>query len=1187
MTDSTSPAALSANPFVDWIMRDPETIPSVHVPDIHGVVLDQLVQITLHRLQQRNNQQQATLVYSSFPGSGKTHLLHQFISRIRDTSCPVFIPPMPHAACLEKAILDRLVIRLWHYFPEVGHRNRFEWLALELLGIADPEQQSAWRNALHNLDSCSTQQHLQDYESDLLETFSNLFTQHQVPESRSWAWALVDALTTDHAREERALAWMRGEWEPYLAGRPSTSDTALDPAQVDQRAPLRLTGLLQLYALTRPVVLILDQLENLLVHPGAMARTLQALQHILQQSPATQAVLAANVFNWESLIQNVPQSFNDRIDPRLALEGLAFSQAVALRNARAQAAGPGAMEEAQSRIPESAIRRFLQMDASGNPTALITPRAFLRWCAQRWDSRASFQTDLSAEWQKVLQQVDKEGLGFFQDAIETVLIEVLSGTQVQHKGYPAFQIGNHVVVVEDSTHWKRWEARCLRLIEIGLSPSAILLVRPGKDLTEHLRQHWYPVPGPKWRQEHALRRLLATGARLLELDCASMRQIQATARMLDLASDLETDRATLAEWLRSSGKMDPFIPPLPHPAPAAENSRSSVSPPVPASHPSPAVAVVTVSELVRQMARPDGQIALESHLPPRERGMIFHELASRLIQRLRSTESKATAAATLEALLQDDSLSLNVAPHDHQTPRIQDALRAMAHRLDQHHQEQNHQPWHEILLETEKTLVGAVGSFDGVTLVLSGRCDLLRRRSDGMLEVVDYKLSGDSSRYLAQQLQLALYARLCANLSPPILCGGCLEIYSPDLQEQFFSFEELNQQFEEDIIPAVRRLVAEERQRRPDLARLELHLNNLEHSSDGGTAPAPPPAPEFPPPPTRTGRDTLPAPSPDAAPAMARAQAAFTGFIGNEQVVQRLQTALADAILAGDPPVLATGFLLTGPGGLGKTELALRVARALGHPLVHVQGSRIRRLDDLRDLVEGALADHHLAPQEDGTDSGLPRWIYPPLVLFIDEVHELGRLADKLLGLFEPRERRAVAEDAVMLMPCATFLAATTDKFRLPRPFQTRFQELALQFYTEQEVAEILRSRQVPGDNAFRSALARAGRLNPRVTLTLAEEFARYHRVHGLPYNAHGLARMRQQWKITEDGLTERDLVLLNLLAQGPQSLRTLAQRLGVTENVVAEEIEPYLLQQGLITITHKGRQLTPQGRQRLAQTRS
>ena len=314
-------------------------------------------------------------------------------------------------------------------------------------------------------------------------------------------------------------------------------------------------------------------------------------------------------------------------------------------------------------------------------------------------------------------------------------------------------------------------------------------------------------------------------------------------------------------------------------------------------------------------------------------------------------------------------------------------------------------------------------------------------------------------------------------------------------------------------------------------------------------------------------------------------EAAFEGYVGNVAAVRRLKIECALARRE-SPPSMPVNVMLCGPGGLGKTELARRVARALGVPMVDVPASSVKDVDGLLELVDGTLESAGQRPEPAGTDSGLPRVRYPPLVVFLDEVHLLRRKADLFLQLFEPRERRAVGSDKVGDFAHATLLAATTDKGLLPGPFLTRFRMVDLVPYDAAEVARILAPafavEQAAPSEEFLVRLARMSRLNPRIGIERAREMLTHHRFDpgAYPLDAAGLGRMAaESWEVDEHGLRPADRDYLGALWEGRRGLAALCQMLPVGRDEILNVIEPYLMQLGLVRPTGSGRELTERGR--------
>jgi Holliday junction resolvasome RuvABC ATP-dependent DNA helicase subunit len=350
--------------------------------------------------------------------------------------------------------------------------------------------------------------------------------------------------------------------------------------------------------------------------------------------------------------------------------------------------------------------------------------------------------------------------------------------------------------------------------------------------------------------------------------------------------------------------------------------------------------------------------------------------------------------------------------------------------------------------------------------------------------------------------------------------------------------------------------------------------------------------------PTPTGPSSqatpLPLPSTPRVPAEIRQQVrdAFAGFIGNEPAVARLSNDLLRALID-QPPHLAKNYLFTGLPSTGKTELARRMARALRLPFVKLDGRGVSGRDKLFELVNGELQSHGLAASQVGQQVGLPVLDYPPLIVFIDEVHLVPRaLQEALLTMLEAADRTVVLSDHVAQVHRATFLFATTRASDVDAAFASRCDEIQLREYTEDEVARILRWK-VPHNDWPESAyhvVARLGRCVPRIAIQLAEALETAVLVSEQDKQlAEHLEDVRHAREIDERGLTRMDFEYLSILERsagpiGEQNILNLMRT--VDKDRILNEVEPFLVRLGFIKHGPRGRELTSDGREYLLASR-
>ncbi len=263
--------------------------------------------------------------------------------------------------------------------------------------------------------------------------------------------------------------------------------------------------------------------------------------------------------------------------------------------------------------------------------------------------------------------------------------------------------------------------------------------------------------------------------------------------------------------------------------------------------------------------------------------------------------------------------------------------------------------------------------------------------------------------------------------------------------------------------------------------------------------------------------------------------------------------------------------LFFGPPGLGKTTLAQIAAREMGVGFRATSGPVIQRAGDLAALLT------NLQPRD---------------VLFIDEIHRLAPSVEEILYpamedfqldliIGEGPAARSIRID----LPPFTLIGATTRSGLITRPLRERFGiPLRLLFYEPAELASIVsRGARVLGfallpDGAFE--IAQRARGTPRVAMRLLRRIRDFAAIDGTPdVGAEAADAALRRLEVDERGLDALDRRYLRSIAEhyggGPVGVETMAAVLGDERDVIEEVIEPFLIQEGFVQRTPRGRLLT------------
>jgi Holliday junction DNA helicase RuvB len=270
--------------------------------------------------------------------------------------------------------------------------------------------------------------------------------------------------------------------------------------------------------------------------------------------------------------------------------------------------------------------------------------------------------------------------------------------------------------------------------------------------------------------------------------------------------------------------------------------------------------------------------------------------------------------------------------------------------------------------------------------------------------------------------------------------------------------------------------------------------------------------------------------------------------------------------------------LLYGPPGLGKTTLAFVIANELGVNLKSTSGPAIERAGDLVALL---------------TD------LEPGDVLFIDEIHRLAKPVEEVLYsamedfYIDIMVGEGQTTHAIHLpLPPFTLIGATTLAGQLSAPLRDRFGIVEhMQYYQVEDLEKIiLRSSEVFHTKISTQAaheLARRSRGTPRVANRLLKRVRDFAEVKGeKEISLETTAMALKQLQVDSAGLDQTDRKLLRTMilsyGGGPVGIRTLASNIGEDRETIESLYEPYLLQNGFIVMTPRGRVVTQKAYQQL-----
>lgn len=294
-------------------------------------------------------------------------------------------------------------------------------------------------------------------------------------------------------------------------------------------------------------------------------------------------------------------------------------------------------------------------------------------------------------------------------------------------------------------------------------------------------------------------------------------------------------------------------------------------------------------------------------------------------------------------------------------------------------------------------------------------------------------------------------------------------------------------------------------------------------------------------------------------------------FVGQSQIKENLAVFIK---AAQDRKNALDHVLLYGPPGLGKTSIAQIVAKELGVNIRTTSGPILSKAGDLAAILTNL-------EEKD--------------VLFIDEIHRLNPSVEEILYsamedfkldiiIGEGPSARSVCID----LPKFTLVGATTRLGLISNPLRDRFGiPLRLNYYSIDELVQIVKRGANVINTNFNAEganeLAKRSRGTPRIALRLLKrvaDYAHYNKAQVIDKNVADEAL--QKLEVDQYGLDSNDYRYLHFIAKhyngGPVGVETIAAGLSEQKDSIEETIEPFLIQQGFIQRTNRGRVLTPFG---------